>query len=268
MPIPDIWLRDKSALSVAKVLVPNVITKFGCFQSLQTDSEKEFQNEILQHVCQLLHIDQLRITSYQPSGNGRCQIINKTLHSLLGKVVSESEKDWSSWLPMCVLAYNVSRHESTGMSPYFLMYSRHAILQIDLLMAKPEGDENLNYHEYANTVIERMRDAIQLVQQHQGAQVERMKRYYNVGVKPRTFRVNDFVYYYYPRKYVGRTPKWTRVYDGIYRVEKVINDAVYIIRKSPNSRHITANVDKLKLFQGEVPIYWRKVAKKRMLMVR
>ena len=107
---------------------------------------------------------------------------------------------------------------------------------------------DLDYHEHASEVVERMREAYQLVQAHQNTQIERMKRYYNVGVKPRTFKVNDLVYYYYPRKYVGRTPKWARVYDGVYRVEKVLNDVVYIIRKTPTSKAITANVDKLNYF--------------------
>jgi len=255
-------IRDKSALSIAKVLVHDVITKFGCFQSLQTDNGKEFQNEVLQHMCQLLHIDQLRITSYRPSGNGRCEIINKTLHSLLGKVVANDQRDWCKRLPMCVLAYNTSRHESTGMSPYYLMYSRSAILPLDLLLDTPEDHRNSDYHEYADEVTERMREAYKLVQEHQDVQIERMKRNYNVGVKPQTFKVNDLVYYYYPRKYVGRTPKWTRVYDGGYRVEKVINDVVYVIRKTPTSKPVVANVDKLKLHYGKAPEFWRKAMDK------
>jgi len=68
-------IRDKSAQSVAKILVCDVIARFGYFQSLQTDNGKEYQNEIIRHICQLLNI-------------GRWEIINKTLHSLLGRVIS------------------------------------------------------------------------------------------------------------------------------------------------------------------------------------
>ena len=97
-------IRDKSAQSVAKILVRDVIARFGCFQSLQTDNGKRISKRDNCHICQLLNIDQLRITSYRPSGNGRCEIINKTLHSLLGRVISETQRDWS-WLPICTLAY-------------------------------------------------------------------------------------------------------------------------------------------------------------------
>ena len=199
-------IRDKSALSVARVLVSDVFRKFGLFQSLQTDNGREFQNEILQHMCRLLHIDQLRITSYRPYSNGTCEVINRTLHSLLGKVVANHQRDWSSWLPMCVLAYNTSRHGSTGMTPYYLMYSRQALTPLDLLLEKPSGEGEKNYHEFAEETEEHMRYAYKLAQEYQDVQFSRMKRYYDVKVKPRTFRENDLVYYYYPRKYSGRCP--------------------------------------------------------------
>ena len=251
-------IRDKSALSVAKVLVRDVISRFGCFQSLQTDNGKEFQNEIITHLCQLLRIDQLRITSYRPSGNGRCEIINKTLHALMGRVVADNQRDWSTWLPFCALAYNTTRHESTGQSPYRLMYGREVLIPLDLLLGGKPLPEEVDYCEYVEQVDRQMRDMFEVVQDHQDKQVERMKRYYNVGVKPKTFQPNDLVYYYYPRKYVGRTPKWNRVYADVYLVEKRINDAVYVIRKSPNSRQVVANVDKLKSYVGETPACWKR----------
>jgi len=68
--------------------------------------------------------------------------------------------------------------------------------------------------------------------------------------------------YYYPRKYTGRSPKWSRVYSGIYRVEKKINDAVYIIRKTRNISTLVANVDKLKLYYREIPACWKRVIKR------
>ena len=251
-------IRDKTALSVARVLVREVVAKFGLFQSLQTDNGREFQNEILQHMCQMLHIDQLRITSYRPSSNGRCEIINRTLHSLLGKVVADNQRDWAEWLPLCVLAYNTSRHESTGMTPYFLMYSRQALTPLDLLLERPQGGCEMNYHEFVEQTECRMRYAYNLVQEYQSVQFSRMKRYYDVRVKPKTFQVNDLVYYYYPRKYAGRCPKWTRVYSGVYCVTKVINDVVYVIQKTPQSRPIIVNVDKLKMYCGDIPTCWRK----------
>jgi len=103
-----------------------------------------------QDLCKLLHIHQLRTTSYRPSGNGRCEIMNRTLHALLAKVVSEKQKNWSYFLPHCMWAYNTSRHSSTGFLPFFLMHSRLPYTAIDLLLDRPKCEaDTSSYHEFA-----------------------------------------------------------------------------------------------------------------------
>jgi len=125
-------------------------------------------------------------------------------------------------------------------------------------MQNPDANNTVKYCEYVDEVECRMWQVFEIVREHLGRQADRIKRYYNVGVKPKTFAVNDLVLYYYPRKYTGRSPKWSRVYSGICRLKKNINDAVYIIRKIPNSSTLVVNVDKLKLYYGEVPSCWKK----------
>ena len=255
-------IRDKTATAVAKVLVKDVITKYGIFQSLLSDNGGEFINALVQDLCKLLHIDQLRITSYRPSGNGRCEIMNRTLHALLAKVISETQKDWSDYLPHCVWAYNISRHSSTGFSPFFLMHGRLPYTPIDLLLNRSECEgETLSYHEFAQAAENGLRYAFQKMQQVQGPQTERMKRYYNVTVKPKVFKEGDFVYYYYPRKVQGRCLKWQKLYTGVFRIIRRINDAVYVIRRTPQSKPIVSNIDKLKLYIGETPVAWEKAVR-------
>jgi hypothetical protein len=70
-----------------------------------------------------------------------------------------------------------------------------------------------------------------------------MKQAYDANVTFRRFSVNQFVWYYYPTTPVGRTPKWQRFYTGPCRVEKVLNDVNYVIRRSPRTKAIVAHVD-------------------------
>ena len=170
-----IW--DKTATAVAKVPVKDVITKYGIVQSLLSDNGGEFINALVQDLCKILHIDQLRITSYRPSGNGRCEITNRTLHALLAKVISETQKDWSDYLPHCVFDYNIIPHSSTGLSPFLLMHGRLPYTSIDLLLNRSECEaETLSYHEFAQATENRLHYAFQKTQQVQGTQTERMKR--------------------------------------------------------------------------------------------
>ena len=45
-------------------------------------------------------------------------------------------------------------------------------------------------------------------------------------------------------------------YIGPYRIERVINDVNYVIRRTPRARPVTTHVDKLKLFHGPDPPGW------------
>ena len=76
-------------------------------RQLVSDLGPEFQNEILHHLCQMLHVTQLRTTSYRPNCNGRVERVHRTLNNLMAKVVSETQRDWIRHLPACVMAYNV-----------------------------------------------------------------------------------------------------------------------------------------------------------------
>jgi len=62
-------LGNKTALSVARALVHEVVLKFGIPCCILTDLGTEFQNEVWQEMCQLLGISRLRTTAYCLSTN-------------------------------------------------------------------------------------------------------------------------------------------------------------------------------------------------------
>jgi transposase InsO family protein len=181
-------LRDKTAQSVANALVSHVFCRIGLCRQIISDLGPEFQNELFRHLCQLLHVQQLRTTSYRPNCNGRIERAHRSLNSLMAKIVSDSQRDWSHHLGMCVMAYNVSRQESTSFSPFYLMYGREAICPLDLLLETPQSDISPNINEYAEDLTARLKSAFQLVESHMKTQVQRMKRNYDANVRIKTFK--------------------------------------------------------------------------------
>lgn len=57
-------LQNKEALTVAKALFENVISKFGVPQTIKSDRGTEFINETMQELTKLLKISQIFSTSY------------------------------------------------------------------------------------------------------------------------------------------------------------------------------------------------------------
>jgi len=49
---------------------------------------------------------------------------------------------------------------------------------------------------------------------------ERSKKRYDMRVKPAVYQFGDWVYYFCPRRRVGRSPKWQRFYSGPFFVIK------------------------------------------------
>lgn len=64
-------------------------------------------------------------------GNGITERFNRTLVSMLGTLGPEQKHNWKKYIYTLVHAYNSTIHDSTGYSPYFLMFGRDPILPID-----------------------------------------------------------------------------------------------------------------------------------------
>jgi len=114
-----------------------------------SDRGPEFESELFAQLLKWLEIDKFRTTAYKPSTNGVVERFHRTLNSMLGKVVYESQRDWSQrdWddrLLFVMAAYRASPHSSTGYSPNRLFLGRENRMPIDLLMGLPASQVNGN----------------------------------------------------------------------------------------------------------------------------
>lgn len=57
--------------------------------------------------------------------------------------VDECHKDWNEYLGFVTFVYNSARQDSTGHSPFQLVYGREPVLQTDLLVATGPGQRTL-----------------------------------------------------------------------------------------------------------------------------
>jgi len=59
-------IENKEAETIAKVLVEQIFTRFGCPLSILSDQGKEVDGRIMAEVCKLFGIEKLRTTPYKP----------------------------------------------------------------------------------------------------------------------------------------------------------------------------------------------------------
>ena len=128
---------------------------------------------------------------------------------------------------------------------------------VDQLFVPPDAE--IEYRSYPNFTAERLRvkrESYALVRKHLGVAAERMKDRYDMRVRPDAFSIGQWVWYYSPRRYRGRSPKWQQCYTGPYLVIAKRDQRNYVIQLRKRSQPLTVHVDKLKTVLGDTPESW------------
>jgi len=120
---------------------------------------------------------------------------HRTLNSMLGKVVSESQRDWDDKLPSVMAAYRASPHSSTGFTPNRLFLGRENRMPLDLVMGLPlqeaVGDTTVN--DFVVDQREKAEAAYRTAREHLGVAAERRKKDYDARVNPNEFQLGSKV---------------------------------------------------------------------------
>ena len=177
---------------------------------------------------------------------------------MLGKVVSETQRDWALHVSAAAAAYMASEQVVTGFTPNFMILGREVKAPVDLILGAPAGKEEFwaSWHEFVADAQQKCRKAYAIARASLSVQASRRKDVYDRKVVRRKFSIGQWVWYFYPPRYKGRSPKWSTMYVGSMLIVNVISATNVKIQKSRNSPSQVVRVDKLKVCRGETPKSW------------
>ena len=161
LPIPNM-----EACTVAKVLVEDVLCRFGIPQAIHSDQGRQFESNLFQEMCKLFGIEKTRTTPYHPQSDGMVERFNRTLATMLTAYVSSNQRDWDSQLPYVTMAYRSTDHETTGMSPNMLMFGREVSTPLDLMFELPNLSKPIPNNQWVWELRDRIETAHTLVRQY------------------------------------------------------------------------------------------------------
>ncbi len=119
-------LADQTSETIARVLVDQILCRHGVPRELLSDRGANFLSEVIRDVCKMAGMKKVNTTAYHPQTDGLVENFNKTLRSMLAKHSRSFGDQWDIHLQQLLLAYRTKSHESTGESPFFLVYGRDA----------------------------------------------------------------------------------------------------------------------------------------------
>ncbi|XP_048108990.1 uncharacterized protein LOC125300872 [Alosa alosa] len=153
--------KDQRAVTVAKVLVEKFFVHYGLPARIHSDQGRDFESRLIQELLRTLGIRKSRTTPYHPQGDPQPERFNRTLLSMLGTLRDTHKRQWSSHVSQLVHAYNSTKNDATGYSPYYIMFGREARLPIDVCLGT-DSQEPVSHSRYVEDLKRDLKSAYEL----------------------------------------------------------------------------------------------------------
>lgn len=212
------------ATDVADFLLHDVILHHGAPRQLLTDRGRCFLSRVVDEILRSCSVRHKFTTAYHPQTNGLTERLNRTLTDMLAMYVSDDHRDWDISLPFVTFAYNSSRHDTAGYSPFYLLFGRDPLLPFDTLL--PTAGPVTTY---ARDAIARADAARQVARHKLSASQEAQKHRYDGLHRDVRYPAGSLVLLWLPSRRVGLCEKLLPRYTGPYRVLRAVTDVTYEI---------------------------------------
>ena len=240
-------LSNIEAETVADALV-RIFTRVGFPQEILSDQGTQFTAVLTQQLWKVCGIKPLLSSPYHPQTNGLCERFNGTLKQML-RTFTDACRDWERFLPHLLFSYREVPQESTGFSPFELLYGRRVRGPLDLIRGHWEGETEQEGTPIVPNVLElrdRMEKLSLMVRGNLQAAQGRQKRWYDQGARQRVFQVGQKVLVLKPVKANKMQASW----QGPYKVVAQICDTTYVIASCADERiQRSFHVNMLKEYQ-------------------
>ncbi|MCG8032585.1 MAG: DDE-type integrase/transposase/recombinase, partial [Candidatus Thiodiazotropha taylori] len=186
--------RNETARTTARMLFDHYIVHYGFPARIHSDQGANFESNLIKELCKIAGVEKSRTTPYHPMGNGQVERFNQTLLQMLGTLEDCKKSDWKAHVPTLVHAYNATFHDSTGYSPYFLMFGRHPRLAIDAFLGlNSDSLSSTTQTEYVRKLRDRLSFAYRKAQEFSKKAAAKHKLNYDLKARSSVLEPGDRV---------------------------------------------------------------------------
>ena len=236
-------LPSTEAPRIAKELL-KIFTRVGVPEEVLMDQGANFMSGLLGEIYHILQIKRVRTTPYHPQTDGLVERFNVTFKSMIKKFTSKNKKDWDEYLPYLLFAYREVPQESTGFSPFEMLYGRRVRGPLDVLRESWTGEQEGEVPTIIHVVEihERMAEMADLVQQNAEQAQNRQRKYYDRGAKNRKLECRDKVLVLLPKQSNRLKLEWV----GPFEVTQQVTPVDYEVETSGKRQEKVYHINLLK----------------------
>ena len=238
-------LKEVTTEVVAEALL-GIFSRIGFPSEVLSDRGPQFVSGLMKDVMKQLGIKQVHSTPYHPQSNGLVERINGTIKQMLNRIAHDRPKDWDRYLQACMYAYREVPQETTGFSPFELVYGQ--LPRGPMTIAKElctnkeiHHDTNVTY-QYVVDLKNRLSTARNIANTNTKKQFHRSKEIFDRKAKQRLLKAGDLVLVFLP---IGSN-KIANEWKGPHKVLQKLSDVNYLL--DIDGRHKAFHINMLQKY--------------------
>jgi hypothetical protein len=240
---------EVTAPQLAQIFWETVVRHHGLPSSIVSDRDSRFTGHFWKSLWKCLGTQLTMSTAFHPQTDGQTERANRTLEEMLRSYVSFQQKDWDQHLVAAELAFNASKHASTGFTPFYLNGGREVTVPLDLAIEEARTTRQPD----AAARIQQLHRSMEAAREHLLRAQQRQAHHADKHRREVLFKVGDEVLLSTAHlKIIGggdRTAKFTYKYIGPFKIKRVVNNNAYELELPPQLQiHPVLNVSRLKAY--------------------
>ena len=246
---PDaVALPSMEAETVSRALF-EICSRVGFPETLTSDNGTNFTSRLFEDFLELLRCRHIRTSVYHAQSNGICERYNGTLKRCLRKLTQDFPRQWDRYLPAALFSYRDTQHETTGYSPFELIYGHKVRGPLEFLQEcwqSPNVEqEDRDVHEYILRFSSHLKSACQTALKSLQTQQQKSKVLFDKHAHRRLLRPGDKVLLLLPTDLKKLMLRW----KGPYTITKRFDADHYAIMVGDRERKY--HINQLKLYRDD-----------------